>query len=100
MNVFDTIHAVRPEVDPMPLADRRMIRETLFGVGHDDTTRSFGSRSESGAVVSTAPHGTRVALRRRPSRVASILKTAAGIAAVAIVGAIAWSWASGRRRRR
>ena len=96
MNVFDTIHAVRPEVDPMPLADRRMIRETLFGVGHEDAARSFGSRSESGAVVSTAPHGTRVAVRRRPSRVSSILKTAAGIAAVAIVGGVAWSWASGR----
>jgi len=96
MNVFDTIHAVRPEVDPMPLTDRRMIRETLFGVGHDDTTRSFGARSESGAVVSTAPHGTRIASRRRPRRSGSILKMVAGIAAVAIVGAIAWSFVSGR----
>ncbi len=96
MNVFDTIHAVRPEVDPMPLADRRMIRETLFGVGHDDTTRSFGARSESGAVVSTAPHGTRVPLRRRSKRNGSILKMVAGIAAVAIVGALAWSWLAGR----
>ena len=67
MNVFDTIHAVRPDVDPMPLDDRRMIRESLFGVGHEDATRSFGARSESGAVVSTAPHGTRVSLRRRPA---------------------------------
>ena len=91
MNVFDTIHAARPEVDPMPLADRRMIRERLFGVGHDDSTRSFGARSESGAVVSTAPYGAGIPLRRRPSRIASIAKMAAGVVAVAIAGAIAWS---------
>lgn len=96
MNVFDAIHAARPEVDPMPLDDRRMIRETLFGVGHDDRTRSFGARSESGAVVSTAPHGTGIPLRRRPSRIASIAKMGAGVAAVAIIGAVAWWVLSGR----
>jgi hypothetical protein len=96
MNVFDTIHAVRPDVDPMPLVDRRMIRERLFGVGHDNGTRSFGARSASGAVVSTAPHGTRVPLRRRPSRTGSIMKMMAGVAAVALVGATAWWVLSGR----
>ena len=90
MNVFDIIHAARPKVDPMPLVDRRMIREALFGVGHDDNTRSFGARSESGAVVSTAPYGTGLQLRRDPSRVASISKMIAGFTAVATVGAVAW----------
>ncbi len=88
MNVFDTIHAVRPEVDPMPLDKRRMIRESLFGIGHEDAARSFGARSESGAVVSTAPHGTRVSLRRRPRVMGSIVKMVAGIVAVGAIGAI------------
>lgn len=91
MNVFDTIHAMRPDVDPMPLADRRMIRESLFGVGHEDTTRSFGARSESGAVVSTAPRGTRVPLRKRPRAVGSVLKMVAGLVVVALAGLVAWS---------
>lgn len=93
MNVFDTIHAVRPDVDPMPLTDRRMIRESLFGVGHDDAARSFRARSESGAIVSTAAHGTRVPLRRRPSRTASILRMLGGIIAVVAVGAVVWTLA-------
>ena len=93
MNVFDTIHAVRPDVDPMPLTDRRMIRESLFGVGHDDAARSFRARSESGAIVSTAAHGTRVPLRRRPSPTGSILRMLGGIIAVVAVGAVAWTLA-------
>lgn len=91
MNVFDIVHAVRPTVDPMPLTERRMIRESLFGVGHDDATRSFGARSESGAIVSTAPQGTRVGLRKRPRTSGSFVKTAAGLILVAGVGAVAWS---------
>ena len=94
VNVFDTIHSIRPEVDPMPLTDRRMIRESLFGVGHDDAARTFGARSESGAVVSTAPHGTRVALRKRPRSTGSLFKMAAGILVVGAVGAVAWSMLS------
>ena len=95
MNVFDTIQAIRPEVDPMPLAARRMIRESLFGVGHEDSSRSFGARSESGAVVSTAPRGTKVPLRKRPRANGSLFKMATGVVVVVVVGLIAWSVFSG-----
>ena len=95
MNVFDTIHAVRPEVDPMPLTDRRMIRESVFGVGHDDTTRTFGARSESGAVVSTAPRGAGVPLRRRSRQTGSIVRMVLGVAALLLVGGVAWAVLSG-----
>ena len=84
MSVFDTVQAVRPEVAPMPLADRRMIRETLFGVGHQDASHSIGERSASGAVVSTAPHGTRVPLRSRPRSTGSLVRMVAGLLVLAL----------------
>ena len=90
MSVFDTVQAVRPEVAPMPLADRRMIRETLFGVGHQDASHSIGERSASGAVVSTAPHGTRVPLRSRPRSTGSLVRMVAGLLVLAGIGAVAW----------
>lgn len=96
MNIFNTVYALRPEIEPMPTAERSRIRETLFGVGHDDATRSVRARSESGAVVSTAPHGTRASAprRRRTRAAASVLKGAFGIAAALAVGAAVWSFVS------
>ncbi|MGA9278797.1 hypothetical protein [Ilumatobacter sp.] len=91
MNVFNTLFAVRPEVDPMPIAERSRIRESLFGVGHDDTTRTVRARSESGAVVSTAPHGTR-AIPPRPKRsIIDWVRRGAGLVAVIAVGVVVWS---------
>ena len=84
MNIFDTIRDGRPAVDPMPLARRRSIREALFGVGDDSTPRTVGSRSESGAVVSTAPHGIRIPVQRRP-RWHGWAKIAAGFVVVGLV---------------
>lgn len=94
MNVFNTLFAVRPEVEPMPLAERSRIRESLFGVGHDDTTRSVRARSESGAVVSTAPHGTRSTAPRRKRSVFARARGAIGLVAALAVGAVAWSLVS------
>lgn len=95
MNVFDTVLAVRPEIDPMPAAERSRIREALFGVGHDDTTRSVRARSESGAVVSTAPHGTRAIMTRRRRRsVMSALKGVIGVVTTVAVGVVVWSLVS------
>ncbi|WP_040496323.1 hypothetical protein [Ilumatobacter nonamiensis] len=96
MNVFNTVYALRPEIDPMPAAERARIRESLFGIGHDNATRSVRARSESGAVVSTAPHGTRAtaAPRRRWRPFFSMLKGAVGIAAAVAVGAVVWSFVS------
>ncbi len=95
MNIFDTVQEVRPEVAPMPLADRRRIRESLFGVGHDDPASSFRSRSANGAVVSTAPHGTRATVRPRPSPVGPILRAAVGVLSVAAIAALVWTLTSG-----
>ncbi len=91
MNVFDEVQASRPDVDPMPLAKRRMIRESLFGLGHGDSTQSITRRSDSGAVVSTAPHGTRHPNEQRAPRSGSLMKVAAGLVLVAVIGAVVWS---------
>ena len=92
MNVFDTIQALRPDADPMPMDDRRMIRETLFGVGHIDSTGNIRTRSESGAVVSTAPHGSGRPLRSRPDARGSVPRIAAGLLVLAALGALGWSF--------
>jgi hypothetical protein len=92
VNVFNIVQTARPEVAPMPLAKRRMIRESLFGVGHDDAARSISARSESGAVVSTAPHGTRIPIRKRRRAGGSLPKMAAGLLLVGAVGAVGWSF--------
>lgn len=92
MKVFDTIQALRPDVDPMPMDDRRMIRESLFGVGHVDSTGNIRSRSESGAVVSTAPHGSGRPLRPRSDRRGSVPRIAAGLLVLGSIGALGWSF--------
>ncbi|MGB3734726.1 MAG: hypothetical protein WA964_07205 [Ilumatobacter sp.] len=94
MNVFDEIQGSRPEVAPMPLAKRRMIRETLFGIGHDDATRTITRRSESGAVVSTAPHGTRRPIQKRSRPAGSLAKLGAGLLVFAVLGAVVWSYST------
>lgn len=96
VNVFNTVYALRPDVAPMPLAERSRIRESLFGVGHGDATRSVRARSESGAVVSTAPHGTRANAprRRRRRSLGPVVKAALGLAALVAGGVVAWSFAS------
>ena len=79
MSALDVIEAVRPDVDPMPLVERRMIREQLFGVGHGDVQRNISARSASGAVVSTAPRGMRaMSAPRGPAR-GSMARAAAGL---------------------
>lgn len=78
----------------MPLAKRRMIRESLFGIGHDDSTRSISGRSESGAVVSTAPHGMRRPIQKRSRPGGSIAKLVAGLLVFAVLGAVVWSYAT------
>ncbi|MEP1124089.1 MAG: hypothetical protein ABJH68_09405 [Ilumatobacter sp.] len=94
MNVFDEIQGSRPGVEPMPMGKRREIRESLFGIGHGDTTRNITGRSESGAVVSTAPHGMRrpIAKRRRPA--GSLAKLGAGLLVFAVLGAVVWSYST------
>ena len=94
MNVFDEIQGSRPEVPPMPLAKRRMIRESLFGIGHDDSTRTISGRSESGAVVSTAPHGTRRPIQKRSHPAGSFAKLGAGLLVFVALGAVVWSYAT------
>ncbi len=78
----------------MPMGRRREIRESLFGIGHGDTTRNITGRSESGAVVSTAPHGMRrpIAKRRRPA--GSLAKLGAGLLVFAVLGAVVWSYST------
>ena len=95
MSVFNTLLAARPEVDPMPLADRTRIRESLFGIGHADAATSVRSRSDSGAVVSTAAHGTRARSQQQRSRTGSVAKAGAGVALAAAIGAVVWSLAGG-----
>lgn len=92
MNVFDSIQSARPDVTPMPMAKRRMIRESLFGLGHGDSTSNISSRSESGAVVSTAPHGTRRPIQRRPRASGSIAKLSAGLLLFGALGTAVWSY--------
>lgn len=91
MNVFNSVFAVRPEVDPMPLDERRRIRESLFGVGHDDTARLYRARSESGAIISTAPSGTRAKDRRRQHPIVPWLRAVASVIVVAVAGAVIWT---------
>lgn len=92
MNVFDTVRAAKPVVEPMPGDARRQTRESLFGTGFDDASRSINERSASGAVVSTAPHGMRVPRGAR-SRItaSSIAKAVAGVAVLGAGGLLAWS---------
>ncbi len=94
MNVFDEIQGSRPEVAPMPLAERRMIRESLFGVGHGDVARTINARSESGAVVSTAPHGMKRPIQKRSGPAGSLVRLAAGLLVLAVLGAVVWSYAT------
>lgn len=94
MNIFDEIQGSRPDVAPMPLAKRRIVRESLFGLGHDDSTRTITGRSESGAVVSTAPHGMRRPIQKRPRPAGSFAKLGAGLLLLAGVGAVAWSYST------
>ncbi len=92
MNVFDTVQAARPKVAPMPPAERRMIRESLFGARQNDAARTISARSASGAVTSTAPHGLRIpSNRRRRIAPSSIVKAVAGIGLLIGGGVIAWS---------
>lgn len=94
MNVFDEIQGSRPEVAPMPLAKRRMIRESLFGIGHHDSARTITGRSESGAVVSTAPHGMRRPIEKRPRPAGSLAKLGAGLLVLVVLGAAVWSYST------
>lgn len=94
MNVFDEIQGSRPVVAPMPLAKRRMIRESLFGIGHDDSKRTINGRSESGAVVSTAPHGMRRPIQKRPKPTGSMAKLSAGLVLLGVIGAVVWSFST------
>lgn len=92
MSAIDVIESVRPEVDPLPLVERRMIREQLFGVGHGDVSRNITARSASGAVVSTAPRGTRALAAPRTSARGSLAKVGAGMLLLAALGAVGWSF--------
>jgi hypothetical protein len=94
VNVFDEIQGSRPEVAPMALAKRRMIRESLFGIGHDDSTRTISGRSESGAVVSTAPHGMRRPIQKQARPAGSLAKLGAGLLVFAVLGAVVWSYST------
>jgi hypothetical protein len=92
VNVFDTIYRLRPEVDPIRLADRRHIRESLFGVGHDDVNRSVRSRLDNGAVVSTAAPGTRATASSASRKFAPVLRALAGLAIAGGIGFAAWTF--------
>lgn len=94
MNVFDEIQASRPAVAPMDIAERRRIRESLFGIGHDDRTRTISGRSASGAVVATAPYGTRRPIQKRPRASGSLARLGAGLLVLTVLGAAVWSYAS------
>lgn len=94
MNVFDEIQGTRPTVEPMPSAERRIIRESLFGIGHDDSARSITGRSDSGAVVSTAPHGTRRPIQKRPRPTGSLAKLGAGLLLFGVLGVVGWSYST------
>lgn len=90
LNVFDAIRNGRPTVDPMPLAQRRVIRESLFGLGHDDADRHTAAHSESGATVSTAPHGLRVPVQGPHRAWGSFARMAAGFGVVAAAVFVLW----------
>ncbi|BAN03761.1 hypothetical protein [Ilumatobacter coccineus] len=92
MSAIDIIESVRPDVDPMPLVERRMIREQLFGVGHGDVSRNISARSASGAVVSTAPRGTRALAAPRGRSSGSMAKAGAGLLLFAALGAAGWAF--------
>lgn len=91
MSAADVIESVRPEVEPMQLVERRMIREQLFGVGHGDVSRNIAARSASGAVVSTAPRGTRALAAPRGRAGGSIAKIFAGLLLFGALGALGWA---------
>lgn len=95
MNPADIVESVRPSVDPMPLIERRMIRERLFGAGHGDVSRSISARSASGAVVSTAPRGMRAMAVPPSPRTGSLPKVVAGLLLFAALGALGWAFLSG-----
>ena len=90
MNPVDVVESVRPEVPPMDLAERRMIRERLFGVGHGDVARNITARSASGAVVSTAPRGTRALSAPQSPPQGSWARMAAGLVLLAGLGGLGW----------
>lgn len=86
----DAIETARPDVDPLPAAERRRIREGQFEVGDDDVARSIGRRSVTGAVVSTAPTGTMAYLKETHPRRGSWLRIGLGLVLAAIVGGVVW----------
>ena len=90
MNPVDVLESVRPEVSPMDLTERRMIRERLFGVGHGDVARNITARSASGAVVSTAPRGTRALSAPQSPPQGSWARMAAGLVLLAGLGGLGW----------
>ncbi len=96
MNVVDLIESARPEVAPMPLAERRMVRERLFGAADDVVRTTIRERSQSGAVTSTAPPGYRArrirSRPRRPRATGSFAKMGAGLLVVGAATAAGWSW--------
>jgi len=96
VNVVDLLEAARPEVAPMPLDQRRMVRERLFGAADDVVRTTIRERSASGAVTATAPRGyraDRVRVRpKRPRRSGSFAKMGAGLLVVGAAGAAGWSW--------
>lgn len=96
MNVVDLVESARPDVDPMPLDQRRMVRERLFGAADDVVKTTIRERSSSGAVTSTAPPGYRARrVRSRPSRPkssGSFAKMGAGLLVLGAAGAAGWSW--------
>ncbi|MEM1332289.1 MAG: hypothetical protein AAGG08_02425, partial [Actinomycetota bacterium] len=96
MNVVDLVESARPEVAPMPLDQRRMVRERLFGAADDVVKTTIRERSASGAVTSTAPPGYRASrVRARPARPrssGSLAKMGAGLLVVGAAAAAGWSW--------
>lgn len=92
MSAVDIIESLRPDVDPMPLIERRMIREQLFGVGHGDVSRNISARSANGAVVSTAPRGTRALAAPRGRAGGSLAKAGAGLLLLAALGTVGWAF--------
>lgn len=96
MNVVDLVESARPDVAPMPLDQRRMVRERLFGAADDVVRTTIRERSASGAVTSTAPQGYRARrVTARPKRQrssGSFAKMGAGLLVVGAAAAAGWSW--------
>lgn len=96
MNVLDLLESARPDVSPMPLDQRRMVRERLFGAADDVVRTTIRERSASGAVTATAPQGyraNRVGVRPKQLRSSgSFAKMGAGLLVVGAAGAAGWSW--------